>query len=139
MRRLIEFTHKYSTVLNISILIVNFIILCGSVYTTLRISGETRILSGGLAIQRIVLNLGIPPEWPAFRGYLKETLREGRPRNEVLKELDKVGPYVIKSEGSVCEIIEFQLGLAKRTRYPIQLCYQDDEVKSLRDYGILSP
>jgi hypothetical protein len=118
---------------------MGFMALCGSIYNAVRISHSMSILSDEVAIERISRNLGIPPDWQALRGYIKEMLPKGIPRNQALKELEKIGPYIIEPDSSgICETVEFQLGLAKRTRYRMWLCYENDEFISLRDYIIIS-
>jgi hypothetical protein len=138
MERLKQFFNKYVIILNILILVANLLILSASTYNLFQTSRNITTLSSEITIQRISLNLKISSDWQALWWYMEKTIHKGMPREQVLKELDKAGPYVIKSVESedypFCEGIEFQ-GLGKQTHYPMWFCYQDNEVKTLENFG----
>lgn len=126
LRQLIE---KYSFFLNVSILVLNVVILAILIYGYLRFSANIWALSSDLAKQRISNNIDIPPDWLSFGWYITDTFHEGMSRNEVYQELDKISAYTISIAetefGNYCEIIEFR-GVMGHTHYPIWFCYENE-------------
>jgi len=122
-----------STVIFLSCLTIFLAIMCNFV-----LPSSTTSPSNEFAIKRISHNLGISPDWQALWWYMEKTVHKGMFRNQVLKELDKVGPHVIKPLKSedypFCETIEFQ-GIGDETHYPMWFCYQGNETKILEDFG----
>ena len=136
LRQLIE---KYCFFLNILIFILNIVILATLIYGFLKFSHNVLAFSSELAIQRIGDNLGISPDWQSFGGYIKDTFHDGMSREEVFKELDKIGAYTIRrvdaEDYAYCEIIEFH-GITNYTHYPIWFCYENMEIEVLGHFSI---
>lgn len=122
--------HKYKLALSL-LSIITICSLSTALYLSFVIIRET---SHDLALQTMSLNLGIDTSWEAIDRYMLNNLEKGMPREEVLREFDKAGPYTIEPQSSNCEIVEFKPGILNITSYVLRVCYETDTTRSLSHF-----
>ena len=91
--------------------------------------------SNHIAIQRLSHTLSIAPKWRSFYAYLDDHIKPGTPREDVLRELDKIAPYTVRPQGN-CELVEFKAGILNITSYAVAFCYENDDAQSLIYHAI---
>ena len=123
---------KYS---KLALLIMSIITICSlssSIYLGFIMLRET---SYDLALQKMSFNLGIDASWEAVDRYMLSKLKKGMPREQVLREFNKAGPYIIKLQSGSCELVEFKPGILNITSYMLRVCYESDKAQSLKHFS----